>query len=133
MARITSIRPMLAVKDLPRTIAFYTNDLGFSCTATFGEPPVWCTLVRDGQEIMFNAPPREDVERDVPMRSRDYQIFYVTTDDIVGFHSMLRSRGLSVSDLRVTVYQMKEFDLRDPDNYWLMFGQGTDDVPTVCE
>ena len=124
---------MLAVADLPRTIAFYTGKLGFAVTSTFGDPPVWCTLERDGQEIMFNAPPREEVIRDVPRKSKDYQIFYLNTDDVAGLHASLRARGVAATDLRVTVYGMKEFEVRDPDDYWLWFGQETDEPPTVRE
>ena len=28
---------------------------------------------------------------------------------------------------------MKEFELRDPDGYWLWFGEDTDDAPTIEE
>jgi catechol 2,3-dioxygenase-like lactoylglutathione lyase family enzyme len=131
--RVTSIRPMLAVTDLPRTMDFYTRNLGFTVGNTFGDPPAWCTLIRDGQEIMFNAPPREEVLRDVPRRAKDYQIFYLNTDDVVALHAELRARGVAVTDLRVTVYGMKEFEVRDPDDYWLWFGQETDEPPTVSE
>ena len=133
-AKITLIRPMLAVTDLSRTIAFY-GELGFTCTDTFGPPeaPVWCTLVRDGWELMFNAPPRESVVRDVPRKSKDYQIYYFNTDDVVALHAELKGKGLEVTDLRVTVYRMKEFELRDPDDYWLWFGQETDEPPTFVE
>ena len=78
MAQITEIRPMLAVTDLRRTIEFYSTKLGFTCGETFGDPPAWCDLSRDGWGIMFNAPPVDDVLRDVSRRSRDYQIFYFT-------------------------------------------------------
>src|SRR4051812_37493730 len=105
---------MLAVIDLPRTIAFYRDKLGFRLGDTFGDPPVWCTLHRDGQEIMFNTPARERIERDVPRSSKDYQIFYMNTDDIAGLHAEFRSRGVAATDLRVTVYGMKEFEVRDP-------------------
>jgi hypothetical protein len=40
---------------------------------------------------------------------------------------------LAVTDLRITVYGMKEFELRDPDGIWLWFGQGTSEPPTVRE
>lgn len=132
-ARLMNIRPMLAVTDLPRTIAFYRDKLGFSCTSTFGDPPVWCTLARDGRELMFNAPPRESVVRDVPQRSKDYQIFYLNVDDVVSMHAELKGRGVGVTDLRVTVYGMQEFEVRDPDNYWLWFGQESNKPPTVKE
>lgn len=131
--RLTSIRPMLAVIDLPRTIAFYCEKLGFVCVSTFGQPPVWCTLHRDGQELMFNAPPRESVVRDVPPKSKDYQIFYCNSEGVVALRDEFKSRGVMVTDLRVTLYGMKEFEVRDPDGYWLWFGEPTDDAPTVTE
>ncbi len=133
MATITSIRPMLAVTDLQRTITFYCDKLGFRCGDTFGDPPVWCDLERDGCSIMFNAPPTDCVRRDVPRRSRDYQIFYFNTPDVVALRDELLSRGAPVSKLRVTVYGMKEFEVRDPDDIWLWFGQPTDEPPTVTE
>jgi uncharacterized glyoxalase superfamily protein PhnB len=132
--KLTKLRPMLAVTDLKGTMDFYCTSLGFRCTGTFGHPePVWCELVRDGVAIMFNAPPRECVERDVPRKSKDYQIFYFNPDDVVGLHAAWKKAGVAVSDLRVTVYGMKEFEVRDPDGYWLWFGQETDDPPTVQE
>lgn len=132
-AKVTNIRPMLAVTDLPRTIAFYRDRLGFQCVGMFGHPPAWCEMVRDGRSMMFNAPPRDDVVRDVPRRSKDYQIQYLNADDVVSMHAELKSRGAPVTDLRVTVYGMKEFEVRDPDDYWLWFGQPTDEPPTVRE
>src|SRR5690349_19396208 len=118
-ARITNLRPMLAVADLPRTVRFYVEKLGFNCSGMAGDPPVWAELERDGTAIMFNAPPREHVLRDVPRKSKDYQIVYLNSDDVAGLHAEYKARGLPVTDLRVTVYGMKEFELRDPDDYWL--------------
>jgi len=132
-ARFTTLRPMLAVADLPRTMEFYCTKLGFRCRDTFGDPPVWCDLERDGCALMFNAPPAEDVRRDVPRRSRDYQIFYINTTDVAALRDEFAARGVAVSDLRVTVYQMKEFEVRDPDGIWLWSGQPTHEPPTVSE
>ena len=124
---------MLAVTDLVRTVRFYVEKLGFNCNSLHGDPPVWCDLDRDGQSIMFNAPPREHVIRDVPASSKDYQIFYAMVSDVVALHAEYRSRGVAVTELRVTFYGMKEFEVRDPDGYWLWFGQATDETPTVQE
>lgn len=131
--KLTELRPMFAVTDLRRTIDFYCSKLGFACGHTFGDPPVWCDLARDGVSIMFNAPPADQVRRDVSRSSRDYQIFYFNTGDVVALHGEFASRGVAVSDLRVTVYGMKEFEVRDPDDIWLWFGQPTDEPPTVRE
>lgn len=130
-ARVTNLRPMLAVTDLPETVRFYVERLGFNCCGLFGNPPVWAELERNGTAIMFNAPP--GVARDVPRKSKDYQVFYFNSDDLLALHAEFKSRGVAVSDLRVTIYGMKEFEVRDPEGYWLWFGQPTDEPPTMRE
>jgi catechol 2,3-dioxygenase-like lactoylglutathione lyase family enzyme len=125
--------PMLSVADLGRTIAFYCNELGFQCVNTFGKPdPVWCYLKRDGADLMFNQPPATEMA-ELPRRAKDFQVFYFYPDDVAALHAAWKGKGLPVSDLRVTVYGMKEFELRDPDDYWLWFGQSTSEAPTVTD
>lgn len=132
-AKLLNGRPMLAVVDLARTMDFYCEKLGFRRRETFGDPPVWCDLERDGVSLMFNAPPAGDVRRDVPRSSRNYSIFYFRASDVAALREEFARRGVAVSDLRVTVYGMKEFEVRDPDDIWLWFGQPTDEPPTVRE
>ena len=124
---LKSLVPMLSVLDLGRTIAFYTDRLGFRVIATFGDPPVWCTIERDGVRIMFNQPPAAEMAA-LPRHVRDFQVFYFYPDDVEVLHAAWRVDGLPVTDLRVTPYGMKEFELRDPDGIWLWFGQGTDET-----
>ena len=131
--KLEQMRPMLAVTDLQRTIKFYCEKLGFTCLGTFGDPPVWCDLERDGVGMMFNAPPAECVRKDVPATSREYSIYYFNTPDAAALRDEFASRGVEVTDLRVTVYEMKEFEVRDPDGIWLWFGQPTDEPPTGRE
>lgn len=131
--RFKNLRPMLACTDLPAAVRFYVENLGFNCNAMHGDPPVWAEVERDGTAIMLNAPPADDVRRDVPRSSRDYQIYYVDVENITALHSELKARGVKVSDLRVAFYQMKEFEVRDPDGHWIWFGEPTDDAPTPEE
>lgn len=132
-AALTNLRPMLAVTDLPASVRFYVEQLGFNCNAMHGNPPVWAEVERNGVAVMLNAPPRECVVADVPRKSKDYQIFYFDVDDVPALHAEYRARGVAVTDIRVAFYGMKEFEVRDPDNYWLWFGQPTDEPPTVTE
>jgi catechol 2,3-dioxygenase-like lactoylglutathione lyase family enzyme len=125
--------PMLSVTDLERTIAFYCNELGFHCVRTFGDPqPVWCYLKRDSIDLMFNQPPAAEMA-ELPRRAKDFQVYYFYPDDVTALHGAWKSKGLPVTDLRVTLYGMKEFELRDPDGYWLWFGQSTNESATVRE
>jgi catechol 2,3-dioxygenase-like lactoylglutathione lyase family enzyme len=127
--KLTTLIPMLSVSDLKRTMSFY-GELGFDVLNSFGTPePRWCMLGRDGVRIMFNQPPQDELDA-LPSRAKDFQIFYFYPDDVVALHAAWKNAGLHVSELRVTDYQMKEFELRDPDGYWLWFGQETSDPPT---
>jgi catechol 2,3-dioxygenase-like lactoylglutathione lyase family enzyme len=127
------LTPMLSVADLRRTIDFYCNELGFRCTGTFGSPdPMWCHLQRDRVDLMFNQPPAAEMA-ELPRRAKDFQVYYFYPDDVAALHAAWKSKGLPVTDLRVTVYGMKEFELRDPDGYWLWFGQSSSEPATVAE
>lgn len=129
--KIDAVIPMLSVSDLRRTMAFYCDRLGFRLVSKFGEPdPVWCMLDRDGVKLMFNQPPAEEM-KDLPQRAKDFQIYYFYPDDVKALHAAWKTQGLPVGDLRVTEYRMREFELRDPDGYWLWFGQETADPPTA--
>jgi catechol 2,3-dioxygenase-like lactoylglutathione lyase family enzyme len=129
--KLNALLPMLSVSDLKRTMSFYRDRLGFQAVNTFGDPePRWCMMDRDGVRIMFNQPPSKEMEK-LPPQAKDFQIYYFYPDDVAGLHSGWKSAGLPVTDPRVTHYGMKEFELRDPDGYWLWFGQNTSDPPTV--
>lgn len=122
--KITGLVPMLSVTDLSRTIAFYRDLLGFRVVSTYDHQgrTTWAALERDGVEIMFNQAPGAWVEsRD--RSARDFQVYYFGVDDVRALHAALTARGLACSPLRTTDYQMQEFELRDPDHYWLWFGE----------
>src|SRR5262249_10870422 len=128
-ARLT---PMLAVADVERTIAFYCDQLGFTCVSTFGDPdPVWCHLRCDDVDMMFNRPQPGEMDG-LPERAKDFQIFYFYPEDVMALHAAWAAKGLAVSEIRTTVYGMREFELRDPDGIWLWFGQEAPQ-PVVAE
>ena len=131
MPQLKSLVPMLSVADLKRTKSFYCDGLGFRVASTFGTPdPVWCLLERDSVRLMFNFP-GSDVEADLPKRAKDLQVYYFYPDDVTALHAEWTAKGVAVTELRVTSYGMRELEIRDPDGYWLWFGEGTGDAPTT--
>lgn len=124
---------MLAVTDLPGAVRFFVEKLGFNCSAMHRNPPVWAQVERDGVEVMLNAPPVEEVRRDVPRSSRDYQIYSFDVKGVVDLHAEFAAKGVAVSPLRVAFYGMKEFEVRGPDALWLWFAEPTEEPPTACE
>jgi hypothetical protein len=93
---------------------------------------VWCHLERDAVDLMFNQPPAAEMA-ELPRRAKEFQVYYFYPDDVAALHAAWKGKGLPVTDLRVTDYGMKEFELRDPDGYWLWFGQPSSDPVTVRE
>lgn len=129
---VQSLTPMLSVIDLARTIAFYRDALDFEVVGDFepGGKMVWCCLEREGVRIMFNEIPDAWVEAS-DREARKFQIYYFKLDDAVALHAEVSARGFACTPLRVTIYNTKEFEMRDPDHSWLWFGQETDEPPTV--
>ena len=62
---IRQIAPLFFTKDIPATLAWYQEKLGFECLGTWQEPPVYGIVSRDQQVIHFRcaAPPRPNVRR----------------------------------------------------------------------
>lgn len=131
--KLTALIPMLSVSDLKRSIAFYRDQLGFHVINVFGEPePKWCMIGRDDIKLMLNEPPRAEMDT-LPPHAKNFQVYYFYPNDVAALHAGWRRDNLPVTELRVTLYGMKEFELRDPDGYWLWFGQESNDPPTVRE
>lgn len=142
-AKITNLIPMLGVDDVAASRKFYCDALGFRCLneMEWEGRLCWCVLTPDPDwkcdppargEIMLTAVERSCLKGD-PRPGRKGLYFYFYPDNVVALHTSLRERGYQVSELRVTFYQMKEFELEDPDGYQLWFGQETNEPPTPCE
>lgn len=131
--KLTALVPMLSVSDLKLSIAFYRDRLGFNVLNVFSDlEPKWCMIGRDDIKLMLNEPPRAEMDT-LPLHAKNFQTYYFYPDNVAALHAAWKHDGLPVTALRVTGYGMKEFELRDPDGYWLWFGQESSDPPTVQE
>jgi uncharacterized glyoxalase superfamily protein PhnB len=68
------------------------------------------------------------IKRLTPMLNVSDIYFY--PENVVDLHAEAKRKEFQVSDLRVTFYGMKEFEVRDPDGHILWFGQKTDEPRT---
>ena len=50
-----------------------------------------------------------------------------------GGYAEWKAKGVPITDARVTGHGMREFEIRDPDGYWLWFGESSTDAPAVEE
>ena len=119
---------MLQVFDMPTSIAFYHDVLGFEVAATSkprGEHFDWALLRLNGVELMLNTAYEEDARPPAPdplrMATHDDTCLYFSCPDVDAAYVYLRARGLYAEAPKVAHYGMKQLYLHDPDGYNLCF------------
>jgi len=125
---IRGMAPLLQVFDMPTSIAFYRDVLGFEVVTTSkpgAENFGWALLRLNGTELMLNTVYEEDSRPPEPDRARiaahdDTTIFF-GCPDVDAAYAHLRSRAENVKEPKVAPYGMKQLYVRDPDGYNLCF------------
>jgi uncharacterized glyoxalase superfamily protein PhnB len=113
---IYNLQPLLQVRDLPATIAFWRDVLGFRVDGMFPEDaPTWCGMHSGNARIMFSS--FDGV--DTPTLTGQ---IYLYPDDIDATWAKLKDAVQVVEPLHVTAYDMREFSIRDPNGFTLAFG-----------
>lgn len=123
MSEPKHVRSVLAVRDLPASVAFYCDKLGF--TIDF-EVDGWCFLSRGGFQLMLGHCPDE-----VPASQiKDHAYFaYVTVDGIDELHEEFRARGLTaLTAPQSKPWGMREFMVTTPDGHRIMFAEDVEPV-----
>ena len=134
MPKIQSLRTMLAVNDPDETISFYENVLGFKLVARMahedGAKPFWFEVGRDNVELMFTYDephehgPGEEHSHDPALNGA----LYLNVDDADAYFTEVKASGATFEQAPVTQpYGMRDFSLRDPNGYLLIFGSPVQD------
>jgi catechol 2,3-dioxygenase-like lactoylglutathione lyase family enzyme len=112
--KFSALVPMLQTQDMPRTREWYESVLGF--TASKDSNADWCWLSRDGVALMFMC----NAQLGAP-RATATQYFYV--DDVLALWSAIKDRCPIEWGPAEMEYGMLEFAVKDPNGYYLSFGQ----------
>jgi glyoxylase I family protein len=127
---LRGLTPLLQVYDMPTSVRFYRDMLGFEVVTTspvLGEDRFhWALLRLGGAELMLNTAYEFDSDRPAePDRARtsahEDTGLYFGCPDVDAAYEELRGRGVEVKEPKVTGYGMKQLYLRDPDGYTLCF------------
>ena len=127
---LRGLTPLLQVYDMPTSVRFYRDKLGFEVVTTspvLGEDRFhWALLRLGGAELMLNTAFEFDDERPAePDRARtaahnDTGLF-IGCPDVDAAYEELRGRDVAVRKPVVTGYGMRQMYVRDPDGYGLCF------------
>ena len=127
------VAPLLQVFDMPAAVRFYRDVLGFQLVnqSSEGEDFDWCSLSRNGAEIMLNTmyerehrPPQPEAKRTAA--HHDTGLFFACRD-LDSAYEHLRSEGVDLQSPRVASYGMRQLWFRDPDGYGICFQWPADD------
>lgn len=128
---VQGVAPMVQVFDMPRSIRFYRDLLGFTVTdsskpmSTDRDDVNWVMLQLSNATIMLNTAYDPD---DVPAepdagRWSGHQdtCLYFACPDVEAAYQHLVSKGLEVDPPKVAWYGMKQLYLKDPDGFGICF------------
>ena len=122
---LRGVCPLLQVFDMPASIEFYRDVLGFEVVQTSqpGNRFDWALLRRDGTELMLNTAYEEDVRPTAPDPARvagheDAALFF-GCPNVDAAYRHLRAHGIDVEEPAVRAYGMKQLYLTDPDGFVL--------------
>jgi catechol 2,3-dioxygenase-like lactoylglutathione lyase family enzyme len=125
---VRGIAPLLSVFDMPTSVKFYCEGLGFEVVSTDGKPAPqfdWVLLGLNGAELMLNTVYDEDQRPPAPDPARiaahQDVVMYFGCPDVDGAYAQLQERGINVKEPKVAWYGMKQMYLTDPDGYLLCF------------
>ena len=129
------LTPMLNVSDIERSLNFYQGALGLELISSRDvvQQWRWAHLRLGACDLMLSesaGPGAVTTAVDPPADDTWPAIYYYYTDDVAALHEDIKRKGFQASDLRVTAYGMREFELRDPDGHVLWFGQAINEPST---
>jgi uncharacterized glyoxalase superfamily protein PhnB len=116
--RYQELKPMLRTWDLPGTVAFYTDVLGFQCIGQSDEYG-WAHLQRDGVAIMLSGPNQHEGDTAPAFTGS----LYITCDAVDELWEILKDRVKVCYPVETFDYGMREFGIYDNNGYLLQFGE----------
>ena len=111
------LTPMLRTPDLPGTLAFYRDVLGFELASGAPEQG-WLALRRDGAELMLSAPNDHEGETAPAFTGS----LYLEVADVDALWDAVRDHARICYTPETFAYGMREFAVYDNNGYLLQFG-----------
>ena len=118
---IRQIAPVFFTKDIPATLAYYKDKLGFECLGTWLDPPVYAIVARDQHAIHFRCadPPTPNPDK----YADELLEAYLSIEDADALYAEYAAKGVEVTrKLANTAWDAREFVVKDCGGRLLAFG-----------
>src|SRR5438270_11386953 len=118
---IRQIAPQFFTTDIPGTVAYYRDKLGFECLGTWQDPPVYAIMARDQHAIHFRcaAPPTANQDK----YEDELLDAYLHVEDADALYAEYVANGVEITrGLANAPWHSREFVVTDCDGRLLAFG-----------
>jgi uncharacterized glyoxalase superfamily protein PhnB len=119
------LSPLLAVRDMKKTLDFYTKSLGFNLKMAFPTPenPQYADIIKDGMVMMF-IPAKEHGIAEKEKFGTGVYLYLQIDGDIDKYYNELKQKGVKIAvDIKDEPFGVRDFTVEDPDGYKLTFNQ----------
>jgi glyoxylase I family protein len=117
--------PLLQVFDMPISIAFYRNKIGFEVVNPSHDDVDWVLLRLNDAEVMLNTAYEKDQRPAVPDPARNAAhadtAIYFDCPHVDETYSILIRNGIELNKPIITSYGWKAIYVTDPDGYCICF------------
>jgi catechol 2,3-dioxygenase-like lactoylglutathione lyase family enzyme len=123
-ATIVCAEPQLLVTDIKRSCEFFRVKLGFSLVFSYGKPPYYAQVARDGARLNLRCVDRPVIESTIRDREEllAVSMTVATADEIKLLFLEFQSAGVTFHQtLKKQPWGAKNFIVKDPDGNLLLF------------
>ena len=107
------------VLDIERSLAFYTQGLGFELTFYWEEPVTYAVLKKGGVSLHLSL--RDDQNQQMVPTG----LLYIFVYDVDKVYQRCVDQGIEIKNPpALQDYGMTDFDIADPDGHRITFGRG---------
>lgn len=118
---IRQIAPVFFTTDIPTTLAYYKDKLGFECLGTWQDPPVYAIVARDQHAIHFRCaePPTPNPDK----YEEELLDAYIFVEDADTLFTEYAAKDVEfIRQLANMPWRCREFVVKDCDGRLLAFG-----------
>ena len=118
---IRQIAPVFFTMNIPRTLAYYKDKLGFECLGAWQDPPVYAIVARDQHALHFRCaePPKANPDK----YADELLDAYFQVEDADALYAEYVANGVEFTREPADMpWHSREFVVKDCDGRLLAFG-----------
>jgi catechol 2,3-dioxygenase-like lactoylglutathione lyase family enzyme len=120
--RLKAAEPQILVTDVPAACDFFVDKLGFSLVFSYGEPPFYAQVVRDGARLDLRFVHQPAFTPEFQARESDVLSAVITLDGIEALFRTYKAAGVPLHQpLRREPWGSRTFIVADPDRNLICF------------